>query len=378
MLKKIVIGTLFIGLIGILIYGAVLRTNAKTSNDESGSGQGTGLGRGRANNAVVADASVTYGQGQGQGQGQKQGTSDAGQGQNASGSGQGRGQAARAASEQPVDVPETDRVTEWQIVEGTVISAGEQALVVELTDGSQLLVEGQPWVYAQSQAFMPQANDQVVLTVFEEDDELKAGHIDNTSNGETITLRLEDGKPMWSASLQNGQGSTGGSGQGQGSGSEGQGQGQGQGGGSQGQGQGKNQNAASVEQDQGVGQGQGQGQGRGNCGNGRGNATGGQTAVEITGTDWLALEGVAITVNSSELVIETGSGEQVLVEGRAWAYALEQAFAAQVGDSITVMGYVEDGEFKAGSVENTTTGQQIAVRDASGRPLWSGGGRGGA
>jgi hypothetical protein len=46
--------------------------------------------------------------------------------------------------------------------------------------------------------------------------------------------------------------------------------------------------------------------------------------------------------------------------------------------TIIIMGFVEDGEFKAISLDNLTTGQYIAGRDASGRPLWSGGRRSGA
>lgn len=332
MLKKIVLGTLCIGFIGILIYGAILRTNAKTSSGDSrGPGLGTGLGRGRGDTVETTD--VAYSRGQGQGQR--------------------RSQTARDASEQPVDASgleqnsasQNDRVAEWQTVEGTVISIGTEAMVVELVDGHQILVEGQPWLYVQSQAFSPQIGDQVALKVFEEDDELKPGQIDNLSNGETITLRLEDGQPMWAASLQNDQGSTTGTGQGQGNGQ---------------------------------GQGSGGGQGQGNGGRGQGNTGGEQTNSGITAADWLTFEGTAATVNSTELVIEGDTNEPVLVDGRAWTYALEQGVDVQVGNVVRVTGFVEDSEFKTVSLENLTTGQRITVRDTNGRPLWSGGGRGGA
>ena len=38
-------------------------------------------------------------------------------------------------------------------------------------------------------------------------------------------------------------------------------------------------------------------------------------------------------------------------------------------------GFYEDGEFKAGTVENLTTGETIVLRDEAGRPMWSGQGR---
>ena len=37
-------------------------------------------------------------------------------------------------------------------------------------------------------------------------------------------------------------------------------------------------------------------------------------------------------------------------------------------------GFYEDGEFKAGTVENLTTGETIILRDETGRPMWAGAG----
>lgn len=313
MVKKIVLGSLFVGFIGVLIYGAILRTNAKTSSDSmEGHGAGTGSGRGRASITETTEVTVSRGQG--------------------------RNQTERTANE-PLASIQSERVSEWQTVEGTVSSIGSEAMVVELADGRQVLVEGQPWLYAQTQPFSPQVGHQLVMQIFEEDDELKPGQIDNLTNGETVTLRMENGQPMWSGSLQNNQGLANGTGQGQGASG---------------------------------------GQGRGNGGEGQGNSVNTQTNVEIPVAGRLTYQGIAVTVNSAELVIQTDANESVMVEGRAWAYALEQGIDVQVGHIVIIIGFVEDGEFKAISIQNLTTGQQIAVRDANGRPLWSGGRRGGA
>jgi len=40
-----------------------------------------------------------------------------------------------------------------------------------------------------------------------------------------------------------------------------------------------------------------------------------------------------------------------------------------------VTGFYEDGEFKAGTVENLTTGETIVLRDEAGRTMWPGQGR---
>jgi hypothetical protein len=52
-----------------------------------------------------------------------------------------------------------------------------------------------------------------------------------------------------------------------------------------------------------------------------------------------------------------------------------QDFALAVGHDVVVIGFYEDGEFKASTVENLATGASISLRDRSGRPLWSGRGR---
>jgi hypothetical protein len=45
MLKKIVVGTLLVGLIGLLVFGAVNRTMDKTGKEAQAQGQGLGRGR---------------------------------------------------------------------------------------------------------------------------------------------------------------------------------------------------------------------------------------------------------------------------------------------------------------------------------------------
>jgi hypothetical protein len=145
------------------------------------------------------------------------------------------------------------------------------------------------------------------------------------------------------------------SGQGRGYGAQGN-----QGGGGQGQG----------------GQGQaGQGQGgQGQAGQGQGgtaNATG-EPQAELE--EWVTIEGTVL--QTLELVVETEGGETVQVGLGPSHYRDAQGFVLNVDDRVRISGYWEDGEFKAGEVENVTSGDTIVLRDAYGRPLWSGRGRG--
>ena len=48
---------------------------------------------------------------------------------------------------------------------------------------------------------------------------------------------------------------------------------------------------------------------------------------------------------------------------------------AQAGDSVSLTGFYEDGDFEVGQIDDQTTGQTVSLRDESGRPLWAGRGR---
>ncbi len=147
MLKKVVLGLLVVGLIGILAAGAVTRTLAKTGTE------------------------VGYGRGQGNGQ----------------------GDSARSGDQTGTGQAEVD---EWLTLSGTVTSVDADLLVVE-TAGGEVAVENRSWWYAQEQGFVAQVGDEVVLTGFYENDLFEVGQIENLNSGQTVTLRDENGRPMW-------------------------------------------------------------------------------------------------------------------------------------------------------------------------------------
>lgn len=124
---------------------------------------------------------------------------------------------------------------------------------------------------------------------------------------------------------------------------------------------------------------QGQGQGaRGGQGGGIGNSPAngqGEPLAENPQVSWETVTGEIIELDS-EMLVQTGDGDEILVGlGQSW-YRDEAGFALTVGDEVSVEGFYEDGEFKAGVVENLTTGESLTLRDASGRPMWAGRGQG--
>lgn len=116
-----------------------------------------------------------------------------------------------------------------------------------------------------------------------------------------------------------------------------------------------------------------------------GGTRGGNTAVagsSGTGTpeaavapeDWLTVSGIVVEMEE-DLVVRTAGGEEVTFSlGPSW-YRDSNGVTIAVGDEVQVTGFYEDGELMAGTVENLSSGQALALRDDSGQPLWSGRGR---
>jgi hypothetical protein len=184
MLKKIVLGTLLVGLIGILVVGAVIRTMDKTERVAEASGRGYGRNGAEAGTYAAGGSTrlTTGGSGQGFGQGGNQG-----------------GYGGRGREDAPGDQTGTGQanVEEWLTLQGTVVSVDADTLVVQTVSGEQVTMENRPWWFAQEQGFSAQVGDQVTLIGFYEGDDLEVGQIDDITKGQTVLVRDEDGRPLW-------------------------------------------------------------------------------------------------------------------------------------------------------------------------------------
>jgi hypothetical protein len=168
MFKKIVIGALIIGLIGILVIGAINRTNAKTDNTEA---RGQGRGRG---NEVTTYATNDGRRGQG------------GYAQDAlNGRGQGRGNTSQA------------QAVGGLTLQGTVVSVDNTMLLVQTSSGEQVTVENRPWQYALGTNFSAQVGDQVTLMGFYQSGVFEVSQMNNLTNGKSVVLRDATGRPGW-------------------------------------------------------------------------------------------------------------------------------------------------------------------------------------
>jgi hypothetical protein len=185
MLKKIVLGTVFVIFIGALVTGAVIRTMDKTGQTALNEGSGRGSGR----SAALESAGVSEGQGNGYGR-----NSSAASGNEMATSGRGRGGNGGDRSER-LSEENSDHV--WDAYSGVVTAVSEDALMIETDDGESIVVEGRAWSYAQEQGFAIQQGDLVQFEGFYEDDEFKVSWIENLSTGESLVLRDASGRPSW-------------------------------------------------------------------------------------------------------------------------------------------------------------------------------------
>jgi len=112
----------------------------------------------------------------------------------------------------------------------------------------------------------------------------------------------------------------------------------------------------------------GNGQGFGGGGNDRGGAEGAGDGVGLDhpAETWITVRGTVVAFDD-DLVIETAEGEMVLHVGPSW-YWDENGIALGAGDEVELTGFYDGEEFEIGWIENVTAGEDLQVRDETGRP----------
>ena len=106
-------------------------------------------------------------------------------------------------------------------------------------------------------------------------------------------------------------------------------------------------------------------------GRGRSSGTGQGRNETVRTVEWETLTG-EVTVVDGDITVQTAEGDVLVGLGQA---SYREGFALEVGDEVSVTGFHEDGEFKAGTIENLTTGETLVLRDETGRPMWAGRGQ---
>lgn len=183
MIKKILLGVLFAGITGILIFGAVNRTLAKAGDvrtETNGGGRYENIDKNyddldNRGNPTLRNQQVNrsepdpaYGNGKGQLDGDRTGVPD----------------------------PQAD-AGEWAEYEGKVSSMDESMILVETEDGSEIIIEGRALSFMQDSGFVTIVGNTLMISGFYEDDEYKVATIIDQTTGEIIVVRDESGRPGW-------------------------------------------------------------------------------------------------------------------------------------------------------------------------------------
>jgi hypothetical protein len=96
--------------------------------------------------------------------------------------------------------------------------------------------------------------------------------------------------------------------------------------------------------------------------------------------EWLTLTGVVSGVDQTSLTLTTGDGQTLTLELGQPRFWTSQGVELQTGDAIEVLGFeADEGDglvFQATTITRLSDGATVQLRDADGRPLWSGRGRG--
>jgi hypothetical protein len=198
MLRKIMLGTLFIGLIGILATGAVIRTMDRTELVAEAHGYGHGHDHDEVGECTEGELDQGHGRDNGEAGAYAAGSSSRGRGGYGRG-GNPDGYGSQGRGDAPGEQAGTDQVNvdEWLTLQGTVVSVDVDMLVVQTDSGEQVTMENRPWWFAREQGFSAQVGNQVTLVGFYENGDFEVGQISDVTNGQTLLVRDENGRPLW-------------------------------------------------------------------------------------------------------------------------------------------------------------------------------------
>ena len=205
MIKKISLTALFVLFAGLLIYGAINRTAATSQRTARAASNGSAAGLADLLSELSTGERAAPEQGQqrqGQGSWRESGTGD-GQGYQAQGRGLGAGQGAQGQGRQAQNTPQQEAVQQITIT-GAVIQAPQPGIdIILATDDGELTVGTGPG-YLDEQGFLIQQGDTLEIVGFWESELFKPIKITRLDDGESVLLRDEWGRPMWSGGRRNG------------------------------------------------------------------------------------------------------------------------------------------------------------------------------
>jgi hypothetical protein len=219
MIKKIFLGALFLGLAGVLIFGAVNRTIAKSTETPLAKGESGGRqlegsidtdhqgGHGQFESNVAGGTHETHDHEthdhEGDCSGNLSESHEPGSELGGSWGGQRRGGGWMSSGGSIAGHSEAETAS-WITVEGSVVSADAEALVVSTVDGETVVIEGRAWRFAQELGYTTSVDAPITVVGFYEDGEFKVVQISGNVGEVPIQLREPGGRPVWAGGGQQG------------------------------------------------------------------------------------------------------------------------------------------------------------------------------
>ena len=182
MVKKILKWTIYASIVGLLIFGGVIRTQAKAGQQGIQSGSEHELDH----------ISSQEQEGKGTGGWSREGEENTGR----IGGGAGRNGESSGTSEDLHLAEEEDH--EWVQLSGFVTGLDSESLWIETDEEESLEITGRAWSFVQEGGLTFTVTDELELEGFFEDDEFEVSAIWNLTEDTFLQIREESGRPLWS------------------------------------------------------------------------------------------------------------------------------------------------------------------------------------
>lgn len=208
MMKKVLIGAL----VAVLVGGLAVAVWS-TWGGSASAGDGERHGQSSQQRQSQEEAGGRYGQERLSAEGQASPTQErasSGRWQSGSGSAssdtqstQGRGRGGAAGKGNGSDTAQVEPqapVEELLSYEGTVLTADDSSIIMATADGQDISLEMGPSWFREGQDFALAVGDEVSVTGFYDGTAFEVASITKVADGQTLTLRGADGRPVWAGS----------------------------------------------------------------------------------------------------------------------------------------------------------------------------------
>lgn len=224
---------------------------------------------------------------------------------------------AAEASPAPAEESPATMGKPWSM-EGTISALDDTMMSLLGADGVSVMAELGPSSYWMNQGVPLAVGDMVTASGMDNEGQIHIYQV-QTASGQTLMLRSESGAPLWSGGSENGQ-------------------------------------------------------------NGDVNAEGthqaGTPEIQVAADQWVTITGTLTAVSRGNFTVLTDDGQSLRVQLGRPDFATEQGVSFAAGDEVSILGYWEGAQFRAGEVTQISTGLRLMLLDPNGRPLWAGPGNG--